>query len=469
MKKIIIPAIAALTIGGAQAATSQDAKIKALEARLEALEYKSYENYFSFSGRLENQFEHVYSTNNDNEVANYDYFSTLFQLDMSAVPSDEVSFYGRLSMNKYWNDASAEGSYDDTSMSLGRAKGDATPYVERAFINYRMTPSLTLSAGRLPTVDGTPTHYKMGQSAMGSYPVFSYGTILDGAALTHSAKLLKGTLTSRVVYTPFTFVKHGSLTSPTEPIDAKGIKAESHNAMVAVMTDYEKYNVGFADRVNVMVQGVMLDGLELADEDTKLSGLDVYDDAKSDVKVDLKKLIAAMELNNILKSKFDFAAQVAWSQVKSTGSMTRNILMDSTNASTVSTTAGTLTTIGVLPYNIGGVYSDLNGGTSTGWAYLASLRYNATSNFKIGYEYMQATSKAFMITGGKRTATSFFNTPGSKGHHGYMNYRLNDNLSVLFGYTYQQVDTEYTQGLFGAGSSVDRTVQSGYTNLIATF
>ncbi len=466
MKKMIIPAIAALVVSGAQAKTA-DERIKELEQRIETLEYKSYENYFTFGGRLENQYEHIQSSD-EGEVANYDYYSTLFQLDIAAQPNDEVSFYGRLSMNKFWNDAQKQGDYSDNTMSQGRSKNDTTPYVERAFINYRMLPSLTLSVGRLPTIDGTPTHYSMGQSSMGSYPAFSYGTVLDGIALTHSAKLMGGTLTSRAVYTPFTLAEHGDLTSPTEAVDSEGVKADSVNHMIAVMADYEKYNTSFADRMSFLIQGVLLDGLSLADEDTKLSGLDVYDDSKSNVVVDLKKVIAAMELNNIFKSKFDFAAQVAWSEVKSEGSMTRNILMDSTSTVPV-TGMPNLPTLAVYPYNLGGVFSDANGGTSTGWAYLASLRYNATNNLKIGYEYVQATDKAFMMTGAKRRAVSFYNTPSSKGHHAYVNYRLNNNLTLLLGYSYQQIDTTYTQGLFGAGESIDREVHSGYTNLIATF
>ncbi len=121
-------------------------------------------------------------------------------------------------------------------------------FVERAFINYRVTDSLVFSAGRLPTIDGSPTHLPMGQSSMGSYPIFSYNAILDGVALTHKANVFGGKLTSRAVFTPFTSFNHGAnkAAAPTNTVDGSGGKVDSHAPMIAVMADFDKTNTPIA-------------------------------------------------------------------------------------------------------------------------------------------------------------------------------------------------------------------------------
>ena len=464
MKKIIIPAIAALAFSASVSA----ATVKELEPRVETLEYQSYDNYFSFSGRLENQYEHIKAINNNesNEEAGYDYFSSLFQFNIMAQPNDRLTFFGRLSMTKYWNDATNEGTYKSITVARGKAKGEPIPYVERAFINYKLTDSLTLSAGRLPTVDGTPTQMRMGKSSMGSYPALSYSAILDGVALTHAAKIFDGVLKSRVVFTPVSFIDHGvdRRTSPVETKDSNGDAINTNIPMLAVMSNYEKFRTGFADRMEFMVQAMHMKGAEMGGSPGKtfnsgppLGEVTTYDSYKSDIEFDLTKILSSIELNNLFKSNFDFAGSVAWSKALSRGTG---------YAAAQVVKAGQIYAGGK---DIGGLFTDSNKASSTGWAYLMSVRYNATSNFKLGYEFMHATDKTWLTPESNRRTTNFYSTPGSTGHHGYVNYRFDDNLAVLTGYTHQQKNTQYTNGLFGDPQSKDETVHSVYTNLIATF
>ena len=93
----------------ATGAYAQDvqSQLNELKKQVEELQYKSYESIFTFSGRMENIYQHLTVQENkkgDEGTANYDYLSSLFQLNMTAIPSDRLSFYGRLSMSKYWND-----------------------------------------------------------------------------------------------------------------------------------------------------------------------------------------------------------------------------------------------------------------------------------------------------------------------------------------------------------------------------
>lgn len=462
MKKYIIPALVATTaVSGVYAETVQD-QINELKKQVEELQYKSYENIFTFSGRMENIYQHL--TVQDKKAgqegtANYDYLSTLFQLNMTAIPSDRMSFYGRLSMSKYWNDINPQGDEPNISTGNGRNYSGAGVFVERAFINYNIRNNLTFSIGRLPTVDGTPKHYASADTVMGTYPALSYAAILDGMALTHAASLMGGTFTTRLIYTPFTTVNLGSETSSSELTNSAGDKMNSHSPMITLMGDYEKYNMSVAERMHIVGQAVRLQGVEVGDPTGQqiVAGTTIYDVQNSDLNFDITKLLLAAEANGIFKTKFDFAAQVAWSQVKSEGKITARALTD---------TSGTINATSIP---IGGVFTDSDSATSEGWAYLASLRYSFTNDFKVGYEWSHTTSKAFVNDFTSNLANDFYGSKGTDGHHVYMNYKFDGNLKMVLGYMYQQRDVEYTQDFFGAGTSMDKQIHTFYTNLIATF
>lgn len=417
---------------------------------------------------MENIYQHL--TVQDNKVgqeatANYDYISTLFQLNMTAIPSDRLSFYGRLSMSKYWNDVNPTGDAPNTSTGNGRNNSGAGVFAERAFINYNIRKNLTFSIGRLPTVDGSPKHYASADTVMGTYPALSYAAILDGMAITHGTQLMGGTFTTRVIYSPFTAMAFGSETAASGLKNSAGEKMNSHNPMITLMGDYEKYNTAIAERMHLIGQAVRLQGVEAGNpKDETLSPLGTYDSIESDASFDITKLLMAIEANGIMKSKFDFAAQVAWSQLKSEGKMKANLL------ATSGTTGGAgLPDLGTYQVDLGGILTDQDSATSEGWAYLASLRYNISNDFKVGYEWSHTTTKAFVSDFASNLANDFYGSKGTDGHHVYMNYKFDNNLKMVLGYMYQNRSVEYTEDLFGGGTAMDKEIHTAYTNLIATF
>lgn len=221
------------------------------------------------------------------------------------------------------------------------------------------------------------------------------------------------------------------------------------------MADYEKFNLKAAERIHIIGQAMRLEGVEVGDP---VSSDSQYDSMKSDLSFDVTKLLLAAEANGIFKSKFDFAAQVAWSQAKSNGTLSANILLEPS--------AGTLAT---YSSDIGGVFTDQDSATSNGWAYLASVRYSFTPDFKLGYEWSRTTTKAFVNDFASNLANDFYGSKGTDGHHVFMNYKFDANLKMVVGYMYQNRDVEYTEGFFGAGTSMDKDIHTAYTNLIATF
>lgn len=456
MKKIIVPALLTSVVATGAYAQDVQSQINELKKQVEELQYKSYESIFTFSGRMENIYQHITVQENkkgDEGTANYDYLSSLFQLNMTAIPSDRLSFYGRLSMSKYWNDANPIGTKPDSTNGNGRNFSDSSVHLERAFINYNILKNLTFTIGRLPTVDGSPKHYASSDSVMGTYPALSYAAILDGMALTHGADLMGGKFTTRLIYTPFTEMEYGAETSSEGLKNSAGEKMNSHNPMATLMVDYEKLNTKAAERLHVIGQAVRIERLEVGDPKADAPQ---YDSMESDLSFDLTKFLLAVEANNILNKKVDFAAQLAWSRTKSRGLLKANAIIDTGSLDQYNQT-------------VGGVFTDQDSATSDGWAYLASVRYSFTPDFKLGYEWSRTTTKAFVNDFASNLANDFYGSKGTDGHHLYINYKFDNNLKIVGGYMYQNRNVEYEQGLFGAGTSMDKDIHTAYTNLIATF
>ena len=135
-------------------------------------------------------------------------------------------------------------------------KDGAGLYVERAFINYKINNAFTFSIGRLPTIEGPSYHLQKGTARSGTYPQLAYGATLDGMALTHATRALGGTIATRVIYTPLNQVNKDKEFIDSSFTGANGLKIASTEQMYSAMVDYEKLNLGWANRFNFIAQYV---------------------------------------------------------------------------------------------------------------------------------------------------------------------------------------------------------------------
>lgn len=467
MKKILIPAMAAATLcsASAQSNNSVQEQVNKLKDQIEELQYQVDENIFSFSGKLENlyQYKHfngklanAFSKQMEEKDAKYNYFSMMAHLNIMARPSDRMTFFGRLSTTKYYNEGSKSGQYDGLSIAAGRRSSNSSVFFERAFINYKILNDLTLTIGRLPTLDGTPLHLSNGSSEMGAYPILSYASVLDGAALTQKFNVLNGSLKARFIYSPTSYVDYDDTEYGTEnPVDSEGIEIKSTSPFLTAMLDFETYKLGnFAKKAKIVLHGLVLDHASLAEE-----GMDFDKDGNNEVqgnlKFSVKKIITSIELNKIANTGLDFAAQFMYSETKSSGKLEKRGYHPKYKGNTL------------IP--IGGFLTGKESDKITGIAYLISTRYSFSDKFKLGYEFVYSGEGAFNHNFAPRLQTNFYGTKNSKGHHGYLNSRLTDNLTFVLGYMNQKVDKFHILGSIGEGRKADIDIHTGYSNLIATF
>lgn len=447
MKRIIVSTIALATLSGAAYAQN----VKDLEKRIEDLEFSNYEKYFSWSGSLENRFDSTTSEEKKPTITNkgtQSYFETQLMIDMMSRPSDKLSFFGRLSMRKLWNDGSYNAAQTTgnnggdargndglfTTWGYGRERGTAAVYVERAFMNYQMMPSLTFTIGRLPTIDGMPKHITSASPTLGSYPTLAFSAILDGMALTHGAKVGGGDLKTRFIYTPLQFANYNA--NPTNTSgrgigntnDTDGKKVSTNNLMYSFMLDYTKGATKFARNTNLILQWVNINEAFFGAS------------TSSTLRLTNQRLALYAEFAGIAGTGFDFAAQFAMSKSESEGKLS----------------------------SVYGVYCNESKCDVDGNSYILTAKYNF-GNFALGYEYINHDKNSFAYDVANRGPLNIYGTAASNTHHMFANWKIDNNLKMVFGYQMQQIDELYTYGLFGKGTASDVERTNFYTRLIANF
>lgn len=445
-KKILKIAIAAALAPVGVAYAQEADKLAALEERISELEANSSLNIFNFRGTFITRYDDVSAKQTEPAMGAYDhknlgYLRMRFSLDMDANVSKHLKFYSRFTTTKHYNGWTTTGTRSPMGEDLYSADRYASSalVLEKAYLDMSIPNSyFTVSLGRLPTADGAPTHYWDGRARMGTYPLLSYGAILDGAAITYKMDefMPEGhKLAARVVYSPFSSIN----------IDAQGSPYQippTHNGSVGggnigtfadfftLQLDYATGNLGFAENFGLILQY------------NKLSPLNVPSQTAADnLRFGLQSSSATVEFNGIAGTPLDFLVSHLMTDLHSEGLYTV--------APGVSLGFGTATD------------DDKVKGSMT----LVSSRYRLGS-WILGLEYGHGTKGLLFAGATAEDITNMYGTPGDL-YHGYVTKKFTDTLSLRLGY-YKQ-DEKHTRITVGPVQDSDRKVDVGYAQFRADF
>ncbi|QLY25898.1 DUF3373 family protein [Bdellovibrio sp. KM01] len=443
-KKISAAFIAGmLMVPTAQAAT--------LEERVAELEANQSLNIFSFSGTFNTRFDDILSAKQTQpatvlgQPATFDtkdltYLRMKFQFNIDANVSKNVKFYSRLTTSKHFNTFYQQ-SY--AAPAVGADLGSSNDYsstnvvLEKAYVDMTMPDTgLTFFIGRLPTVDGQPQNYKDGRARMGTYPMLSYDSVLDGMGLSYKLDqyMPQGhQLALRALYTPFAQYYAGTSGGYyTQPSKQAGGSLPTSQAGYGLMVDYGLNDMSWADNM-----GLVLLNFQTAD---------LYYPAPSSAGSSSSLTLAvggttlAWELNGIAKTGWDLSASYLASSLKSNGRY-------------ISSTPGT------------GFGTSKDEDTSTGGVMLLSTRYRLGS-WIIGGEWVNGSENSFYYATAAEDLTQFYSTHGN-GYHLYFTKKFGQNIAARVGYMLQ--DYDYTPTSVGAVVESDRKIETAYANLRLDF
>jgi len=427
--------IATSLVASAMGATNSE-----LESRIEDLELSRDLNIFSFSGDLENRYDYYQTTDKKSSTstnnANKKRYASYFRFNIEAKPTDKLSFYGRLAVSKNWNDFTTRAgtSVVSDSGSGGRDRDGSKLFLTRAFINYSITNSLTLSIGRLPTVDGPPYHEVEGTARAGAYPMLAYGNYLDGMALTHGMKLASGKLSSRFVYTPAQFVDNTTGATDFDSVDENGKKIDTQQNIFSFMVDFEGNATKWYSSMNLIAQYLIIDDFFV---DSFVSSNPVGHTTLAQ-----KNLVLFAGLSGIAKTGLDVSISYKMIDQETEGTMGGTNAWFGTDSSLIKKDGNVL---------------------------LANVGYNFNQKWKLGGEYIKIDDK-ILQTDNTRNIINFYGGEGSKGTHLYLVSKFDNNMKLILGYMKKEIPRTYaTNGIFGTQTDEDLERVSGYARLIANF
>lgn len=112
-------------------------------------------------------------------------------LNMNADINDKTKFYGRLSMAKNWSQMGwGTTPYD---LDAGRNTRTSGPvlYVDRAYLDYYITPEWIATIGRQPGTDGPGSNLRNNALRQSTYPALAINALGDAAVITYKPESLQ--------------------------------------------------------------------------------------------------------------------------------------------------------------------------------------------------------------------------------------------------------------------------------------
>lgn len=448
---------------------------QSLEERVEALEYAGYENWFKFSGNLEYRFDNVTRKSNigytsigfdgssvtrsagdEETTAHHRLFS---ELDIEAKPSEKLTFYARLAMTKYFNtlnkgggDYADEGAFNE--LSEGAQAGSSRLFMERAFVNYNFSKTLTLSVGRLPTIDGAPKHMAQARTMMGNYPNLAFAGIFDGLAMTYSKNIGATNIKLRGIYTPFNQRNVGNVNDKLRDGSGgtSGNKVDENTDVYSFMLEADRENLSWVRRIHFIYQYLYFNGLYALSGGTTVGSNPPADTtvdfvtSSSSATLGLERHVLNLEMYGLFNTGLNFGISYFTGNTKGEGVY---------NSSALGGNFGTW-------YGTSNVDRD-------GDAMIINLSYKFSefaNGATFGAEYLDSDDDAFLYDSASFNRVSFYTIRGGDGKHLYWVQPVDRNFNVRLGW--QQANNKKRNqlgGYIGPEQNIDDETTAFYTSL----
>lgn len=112
-------------------------------------------------------------------------------LNMNADINDKTKFYGRLSMAKNWSQMGWSGSPYDLDAGRNTRTSGPVLYVDRAYLDYYITPEWIATVGRQPGTDGPGSNLRNNALRQSTYPALAINALGDAAVITYKPESLQ--------------------------------------------------------------------------------------------------------------------------------------------------------------------------------------------------------------------------------------------------------------------------------------
>jgi len=161
--------------------------IDELSERIDENEFEASLNKIKWGGELRVNNGNYYIKYNEKKYSNTNKWDMKVILNMNAHINEKTKFTGRLMMTKAWG-SSVPLELSVVDPTQGRVNGDSHVFLERAYVDYHITPDLVVTLGRQSTSDGPGMNLKYDTRRKATYPALLFNGAADGIVLTYKLK-----------------------------------------------------------------------------------------------------------------------------------------------------------------------------------------------------------------------------------------------------------------------------------------
>ena len=339
---------------------------------------------------------------NGDIVRNNAVLSSKLMLNFKADISDNMKFYSRLSMYKYWGNGRTH-PYSSFDNMQGRVPSVSTLFVERAYFDWFLNQDgyipVAITIGRQPTADGPSQQFKDNTTRKATYSALLYDGASDGVLLTLN---LSNALNYKGTYLRFGYGKGyiytESSSSISNPFVGTTDNALKDTNIYAVFLDTKLLNI---KRSLIQVSYTRMTDVIANQLDT---------DTSVNTNLGNYSLWGAMlELTNFRDTHLDLFAHYGYSVAYPNENSYRNF---------------------------GGLLTAGNDDSSkAGHAYWIGARYTLDKDqkYKIGLEYNHGTKNWVSLTHGSFDVYNKLATRGDA-YEAYIMYVINRYANIRLGY-----------------------------------
>lgn len=416
-------------------------RVRVLEKKLAELQADQELDYISFGGQMTSSYDDIavketYPDKIDNTGLTYLRLRYSFDMCMNLDP--RLKIYSRMTASKFYNRMTAQGLLTRPNDFDAAYKYNGPSLIlEKAYMDYEATPDLVLSIGKLPTVEGFPTHLWDNQPRQGTYPYMNFNIPLDGIAATYKFDddMPDGHVFAvRGLYTPLTLVNLGNgensyINFPKEDFNTSGGVGRDVSTMSNAFTfqfDYSAQDIPLGRYNGFIFQNTKLRDLPLPSE-RGTSTLSYSGEINT----------AYVEFLSLLQSRFDITAMYSYTIIDAYGFFAPG-------------------------YGAGGTEREAH---MYGQSLLLSGRYHF-NDFILGAEWIYNSRQAFSFSSADEDLFKFYRNPGY-GHHIYITKKISNFLTLRIGVR-NKTQTNYYVGP-GPIQSTDRDVRNFYVRLRTDF
>ncbi|XGC79927.1 DUF3373 family protein [Bdellovibrio bacteriovorus] len=423
----------------AQEQPTLEQRIKILEEKITEAQAQQSLNIFKFSGQMTSSYDDIavkedYPDPKDNTGLNY--LRLRFSLDMVADLDPKLKIYTRMTTTKFFNRLHAQGlETRPNDFDAAYRYGGPSVFLEKAYLDYIVNNKFTISVGKLPTVEGGPSHIWDSQPRQGTYPMMNFNVPLDGVAGTYKLDMPSGYgAFLRILYTPFTFVNLGTpndayLKFPKEDysgITPMGADIKNIFNLFAAQLEYT-FPTQFANDLN----SIALQSTHLPDAPAMTGA------GTSNLRYTAQADTAYLRLSRLFNVPLTLVTSFTYTAIDAFGFAAPGV-------------------------GIGGSSPETH---HYGHSLVVDLRYDL-KKWALGAEYLEVSQNVFGFSTADEDLVRFYRTPGW-GQHYYLTRKLTPLVTLRFGYRHKvQTNLPLTAGNL---VHTDRDIRNFYVRLRTDF